>query len=312
MLMKSDESFYDLTGPLLDLCWPHAVRPHAPTAVHAGHFMLLPTDGACLPSVSMSNCCLDPTTSSHGDPIRESLNRFALESWRIGSAFARKLKEEGRSTGLTTLVNDWQFLRQRKASEVAALRSAFYSSNRQLFLSYRSILSELGLSDNDILAVGPWSPFVSEYWLRRRIERRLKRIVKNGSHASRLTVEKCLDGPSCIVFDDFGRDCRLLVCGQADCAGEVMELVCMLYEMGFRQIVNVIPAECEIPVNEGTRRAISVFGLADFTALNISLPCLGAPRLDSHGMPRVAVNRVRGERADGMVDAFVEPLRSAT
>jgi len=71
-----------------------------------------------------------------------------------------------------------------------------------------------------------------------------------------------------------GKKC-VLECGQSDCAGEVMEMLYLCVVKGFRNVVSFVPAECERPVNEGTRRALSVFRLADLSVTNIALSCAG-------------------------------------
>lgn len=93
-----------------------------------------------------------------------------------------------------------------------------------------------------------------------------------------------------------------------------MELICMLHAKGYRRLINLIPTECELPVNEGTRRAIAVFGLSDFEALNVAVPCLAAPSSDPDAPPIASITHVAGERVDGgAIEAFAETvLRGAS
>ncbi|GFO81275.1 MAG: hypothetical protein A49_09020 [Methyloceanibacter sp.] len=246
-----------------------------PVAIHAGHFMLVAKGDTCAPTVAIDSGT-EPI-DSNGNPLRHRLSQFTLETWRLGATLAAELRASDRQAELLTLVNDWQYLRSSTLPNANTLRHEFYASNPKPFASFMTILEHVGLDETAIMTLGRWNPFVSESWLRRRIERRFKRLIATDDRlATRLAVQRHFDGSQCLVFDDFGRACRLLVCGQSDCAGEVMELIYMLYEQGYRRLVNFIPKECETPVNEGTRRAIALFRLGDFAALNIALPCIAA------------------------------------
>jgi len=274
-----------------------------PVAIQAGHFMLLPAQGSCIPSVE---------TGRDGDPaldsLRYALSQFSLGTWRAGVAFLAELRHRGQEAHLLTLVNDWQYLRNRTTPDAHRLRSSFYADNRNLFTSYSAILAEVGLDDSVVAPVAQWHPFISEYWLRRRIERRLKRMVKQNGGSGKLSIQRDTLGGTSVILDDFGRACRLLLCGQADCAGEVMELIHILHSSSYRCLINIVPTECELPVNEGTRRALVTFELDDFSALNITTPCISFCSVADRTRPFRAVH-VRGERLDcGRVDAYAEPL----
>ncbi len=278
-------------------------------AIHSGHFMILPNSPVPTPTVATQPQVESPPSASHCNPIKDALNRFSLRTWRLGAALAAALRSDGRDASLLILTNDWQYLRGQAVTNAKDLRRAFYQANKTLFPSYQAILREHDLSDDVVMSVSGWQPFVSEYWLRRRIERRLKRLAKNGGAiAKRLNVETASDGTRRLVYDDLGRACRLLMCGQSDCAGECTELICLLHEQGVRILVNIIPSECEIPVAEGSRRAISLFGLSDLIAINVSLPCLAAAG-DPDGGSGVRLTRVTGAVVDdGEVDATAEPI----
>lgn len=280
-----------------------------PVAIHAGHFMLVPHGDACRPTVATE--ASEPEAGPDANPIRIALNHFALETWRTGVRLAADLRSQDREAALLTLVNDWQYMRESSVPDALARRRVFYALHSEPFPTYRQILNESHIGDDAIMALGRWKPFISESWLRRRIERRLKRLMRDNAHPSpRLAIERHYDGTKHVVFDDFGRACRLLVCGQSDCAGEVMELVCLLHEQGYRRLVNLIPMECEVPVNEGTRRAIAVFGLTDFAALNIAVPCLAASWQTNDTARMPSISRVFGERVgSGDVDAVAEAVR---
>ena len=298
----------DVISRLLDRFLPEIVARPGPLVIHTGHFLLLPnSEGVCTPSVDTMTS--PAGRSANADAVRDVLSRFSLDTWRVGAGFTAKLRELGHDATLVILVNDWQYLRSGTPRAATAMRAAFYKSNRALFPSYMDILAGFGLTEVCLRPYERWHPFISEYWLRRRIERRLKSVMKKESSPSGLRVEKGADGHKRIVYDEYGRISRLLVCGQADCAGEVTELVCGLHETGVRQLINVVPEQCQVPVDEGTRRAISIFKLADFVALNIAVPCLSAVASGFSPLHRARVSRVSGEYSeDDRVDGVVEPL----
>lgn len=292
----------------------HLLEPDGMTVVHAGHFMLLPAAGGCAPSVNTTTEQPLPLVEGSLEPpdhILEALSIFASSTWHLGVALAAELAARSRMVRLITLVNDWQFLRAASIPDAPAIRSQFYSSHTRPFPSYADRLNAFGLDDAAVLALPGWYPFISESWLRRRLERRLKRQFRSVSDRTHLSVQDIGDSPRAMIFDDLGRACRLLVCGQADCAGEVMELVYLLQAFGCRQLVNIVPAECEKPVNEGSRRAIALFQLREFVALNISIPCLATALDDRPRDHSVRISRVYAdqEQAECRLTAVVEPVR---
>lgn len=230
-------------------------------------------------------------------------------TWRLGVSLASALRSEGQRAKLLVLANDWQYLRARGTQNAQSVRAEFYRSHIHLFPEYLSVLEAEGCDEGDVVGIGDWHPYISEYWLRRRIERRLKRMT-SGDGTLGLTASS---GMGSIVFDDFGRGCRLLHCGQADCAGEVMEMVILLYTMGFRHIVNFVPSECETPVNEGVRRAICVFRLHSLTAVNVSVPSVSLTSQPTESL-NLRATRVWGEQdgtgpVEGFTRAFSIPTR---
>jgi hypothetical protein len=259
------------------------------TAVQAGHFML----------VAGHNGCISTVEDTRRDALRVALRRFSLESWSHGVEMVAELKRRRTHSKVLTLVNDWQYVRNRDHPDASLLRSAFYAQQTTVFNPYMHCMKANGLDVKDILPIAKWYPYVSESWLRRRIERRLKRMLTAPLLANELYVERSGDNGADLYFDDFGRACRLLVCGRADCAGEVMELVKLLHECGYRRLINIIPSECSVPVAEGTRRAIKLFRLHDFSAINIALPCLTNSDTNTNSS-RIELLRINGEMIDGM------------
>jgi hypothetical protein len=248
----------------------------------------------------------ETSPDSLSETVHRTLDRFSLFTWHLACATLADAKRHGQQGGLITLVNDWQYLRPRTEPAAVSIRSDFYRRHKEPFPLFLEIMREYGLGGNDCLELAGWRPLLSESWLRRRIEKRLKKLARSEPEIYGLTTESCSENTPQIMFNDFGRACRLLVCGQADCAGEVMELIWLLHEAGCRQLISFVPEECLIPVNEGTRRAIALFRLADFTVVNVSLPCLGGM---AGGGPTegATVGLVSGQNVgDGGVDATVE------
>src|SRR4051812_29872918 len=85
-----------------------------PIAIQSGHFMLLPANGTCEPSVDTGAPAQHAATSQPG--IQEALSRFSLETWRLGAVLLQAHLRLHPGTRVLTLVNDWQFLRNRSVT----------------------------------------------------------------------------------------------------------------------------------------------------------------------------------------------------
>lgn len=274
-----------------------------PVAVHAGHFMLLASGEKCVPAVLEE---IDPGEEATRGLIETLIARFPIETWRVGLSVAKAVREQRHQVGVMTLVNDWYFLRRLPAGQATRLRKRFYDNNKWLLRSFASELDRFSLDESVIDHIGPHRAFVSEYWLRRRAERRLKRLAKatpeRGAEVRWRTSE---NGEKELICDALGRECRLLLCGHADCADEVMELLCVIHDAGYRRFVNLIPRECECPVNAGCKRAIALFDLDDLAVLNIALPCLGGGFRDADVLKEAVAHHVYADRLD---DGTLEPV----
>jgi hypothetical protein len=281
---------------------PETLDPTGTTVIHAGHFMLL-FDGSCaVPSVVTvgdSDAFDEPMAQ-----IKRALNKFSLETWELGVKYADALRSLGQDFKIITLVNDWQFIRDKNVGDATKVRDQYYRENKTLFPSLIEILKANELDMSCLLSFGDTYPFVSESWLRKRLKKRLSSSAPNvrmaGHHEGSHNEEQDYD---------FARACRSLICGQPDCAGEVMELIFTLTQNNCRRLINIIPSECEKPVNEGTRQAIRVFGLEDFLALNISVPCLARiGKLNSQDADTTRVTKVYSDKEDDKspVSAIVE------
>ena len=251
------------------------------TAVHAGHFMLIPfvhtaEQKKCVPAILQE---LDEYEDNGNQAqwkatVERLIANFPMTTWQMGVELVSLLGQANREAKLLTLVNDWYFL--RGISVATKQRRQFYEC-QNLVPSYEKALYAVGLNEDDILQLGPHSKWVSEYWLRRSAERRLK-ATNHPSLRRRISS----DGIKELVFDDLQSECRQLLCGgRADCAAEVSELLYLLNKKGYTALVNFIPRECEEPVNNGCEQAMQLYGIKNLRVLNIALPCLGGGVQDS-------------------------------
>lgn len=234
--------------------------------------MLLIHEGRCVPAITDE---LDSANVGGNLPstVRDLIMHFPGRTWGYGVELLKVLRSRGVTSSILTLVNDWQYVRHLPNSRLGSLRSHFYTEYCDLFPSYYQIIENAGLTVDCLAKIGNHPVFVSETWLRKRAQRRLRKLPSRADEiGQQISWVSGTTGKADLRFDDLDRACRLLICGHADCAGEMMELVCQLYEHGFRTLVNFVPRECENPVNEGTRRAIALFKYHDFAALNISIP----------------------------------------
>lgn len=254
-----------------------------PVVIQAGHFLLLGDQATtkCVPGVCEELEGNGKVDESYVRRVSARIGVFPSATWQLGTRLAVRLREAGRAAFLTTIVNDWQYLPRLRTGEAADRRRNFYSGQPHALQSYLRTLRSHGLDGDAITHLGGHGAFLSEYWLRRRLERHLKGIKRaKGAGSEHLHWDKDEEGNSCLMLDEpDGKKC-LLECGQSDCAGEVMEMLYLAESKGFRSVVSFVPAECERPVNEGTRRAMSVFQLANLRVTNVALSCAGEQSME--------------------------------
>jgi len=267
----------------VNLVLHHVSSIEGRVVIQAGHFLLLgdPQSDRCVPGICEEVEGNGQVDASYLRGVRARIGVFPLGTWRLGTRLVDQLRKKGTGAFLTTIVNDWQYLPRSRPGEATARRRLFYDRQRDPLPSYFRVLQTHGLDSAAIASIGTHRVFLSEYWLRRRLERHLKAIKRaNGVGSGQLHWEKNREGNSCLMLDEpDGKKC-VLECGQSDCAGEVMEMLYLCAIKGFRNVVSFVPAECERPVNEGTRRAMTLFELADFHVTNITLSCTGEQSLE--------------------------------
>lgn len=269
-------------------------------AIHAGHFMLLPWQHGCVPAIQEE--LTDVDESARG-LVESLIARFPFNTWTLGVQLTAILRAALYDARLLTLVNDWYFLRGRALADAPQLRRRFYDQNRVLVPTYEHALLQAGLNSDVLMSLGPHPVWISEYWLRRRSERRLKRTKQ----APRRRCVGCDNEPQ-RGLDAMARECRRLLCGgQADCAEEMMELLCLLHERHYTSIVNFVPRDCEIPVNKGCKLAFELFGITTIRILNVALPCRGVAVEDHRFLADSQVHSVFATPLpDGRIKASID------
>jgi len=278
-----------------------------PVAIQAGHFFLIVHKKRCVPAVKEELDRLGIYPSFYNQ-LENCIAEFPSRTWTYGIEVLQRLQKENRDSCILTVVNDWQYVRKAENLSPGQARHQFYSIYRNLFENYKACLNNAEMSGQNILCLDRFFGFISETWLRHRIQRRLKNLAKNTTTSS-LEWKQDQNEHRDLVFNDLSQACKLLVCGQADCAGEVMELVYQLYAKGYRNLINFIPEECEHPVNEGTRRALALFRFPDFSVLNISVPFFSKDFGSIGAKQKFRVHEVEAKRAGAnSIETFIKPI----
>lgn len=251
----------------------------SPIVIQAGHFALDWLDG-------QASDRLEPTDGALG----QRFGAFCSESWGVGMALVRCLDEGGREGSLLmTLVNDWQFLRpmahrnlkgdrRREFERQAALaRNRYYHTTSRLPQALLKRLGDAGLTSERIFKSSASRWLFSETELREGLAKTLMRERRDGRLGELGVLEETLPGGGTAIRarSTLDQEVCLLYCGSANCAGEVVELLRVLYGRGIRSFVNIFPTECESPVAAGTTIGLDMFKLMDFRIVNVAMTVEG-------------------------------------
>ncbi len=302
-----DRSWHEHAAPLAEWIAERVDPERAPVLVQAGHFMLHgdPRTGAVQPMVIEE--IEDPDLRA---AVAKAVGIFPMFSWVLGVELVALLRSRGVRAELCTLVNDWQYIRQDWPGGAHVARATYYSEHPFPLGAQARILDAAGLG-RDVLARfdpdGPRQGFLSEQWLRRRLERRLKGMVARGG-AIGLEV-KLRPGAlrPCVTYVDFEKRYCLLYDGQANCAGEVTELLAQVSSRGYSCFVNLYPHACEHMVNAGTQVGLDLFRPDAMDVVSVGLSASGEATPAELLAHRVSLLRMGRD-----VDSLSEDWKGAT
>lgn len=244
------------------LAW--VLKQGGPCVVHAGHFMVDPS--GCHPIASPQ-----PPSSIKGTR-REALWRaygaFPSSSWHVGLELARELREKRVDVRLLTLANDWQLLRHALERGTAADRRAhFRKEHPRLPEAHQLAALALGFDPPPLLKLNAECDWVSETWLRRCFERRMRTKLRTGDCPE--FAEECTrSGPTATTCRVDQNSYAVLTGGRAGCTGEIVELNLRLLAAGFFTLVNIVPTECSAHLEAGSRIAAGLFNASALRVVN--------------------------------------------
>jgi hypothetical protein len=248
-----------------------------PILIQAGHFMVscdLKT-GAVWPCV-YEEMIDEKSGLSHRDSVRGAIGIFPSVSWLCGLDLATAVARQNGLAQVVTVVNDWQLIPKSWPGGAEEARRAFYANYSAPLDTYRVRLESLGLSTSILARLGKHSGFISENWLRRRLERHIRNMRRLHLPGSERLYEEICGDHACIRFADSEDESRtMLFEGATNCAGEIVELVHMTNIGGFKTLVNFYPLACQNPVNEGTRVGLRLFELGELVVINVGFSCSG-------------------------------------
>lgn len=243
-----------------------------PVVIHAGHYFL---------EIAESGAATDRLNHANLDRS-ELIDHFALfsrETWETACRITAASPAENRPR-LVILVNDWQYFvpkessRRQREQAAARLREEYYAKTPMLTEFHSRTMTCCGLPQEQILPASRAQWMFSESGLRAKFAATLKSVMKDPVRAEQLGISKRLneDKEPIISVKMDGQQCTLLHCGNAGCAGEVVELLRQLYEeKGVRNFINIFPGCCRVPVENGTEIAQRLFGLDGMEIVNIAV-----------------------------------------
>ena len=246
----------------------------SPCLIHGGHF-ILDNRG----SDAVHNLPGDRQTS----PIAEDFARFAGDTWMLAVSLKKRLEERSQASRLMVLVNDWQFLRGEGNSrreverDIARRRDAYYQRFQRLPPFHDKVLDHSGMGDIDIFKSSSKRWLFSETALRSLLAKSIQRLFEENLAEERGLAKSFTPAGDPIVSagsvnSELERDFCLLYCGSTNCAGEVVELLRIVWEAGFRSFLNLYPMQCLGPVGVGTRLAQTIYKIRDLHVFNVAAP----------------------------------------
>lgn len=237
---------------------------HDHVAIHAGHFYLACNDSCPYPLLSEELELQTNIPHAILQRAKKEIGTFPMGTFKFAIELYERLEGRGH---IFTLVNDWGDVSMRRNTCARGVRESFYRryANSETLKAFRLFAQHVGIEMNPLL-MGPCkSSLVSETWLRRCFAKRVKKSGVARDHLGN------------VQFD--GVACPVLVQGQANCAGEVAELLLQLRTMGFTRLVNFYPRVCGGYVKASSEIAREL-GLEGMKAVHIGLPCSGEENVE--------------------------------
>jgi hypothetical protein len=242
---------------------------NAGVVIHAGHYLLFPGENM------VTDFFYNPSDAAQW--VRD-FRWFSELSWRTACAVAARRPVALRPR-MIILVNDWQHMptvsldRRENEKSLTRLRREYYEREFPLPSLHKRIMALDGLQPEDILPASEKQWLFSESALRAQFAKTIKSVMKDPANAARLGLEKRLDSnrEPIISVETEGQSCSLLHCGNANCAGEVVELLRQLFERGVRNFINIYPGQCDLYVERGTEISRQLFGLEGMEIENVAV-----------------------------------------
>lgn len=202
-------------------------------------------------------------------PLRRALGHFPVLSWREALRLLDDLPVKERF--IFVLVNDWQYC------PAGAQRAAFYDRYTKLPDVFEAMLMSRRTSPR-LLRPSKSSTgaglFFSEQALRNQYQRRIKRMIADGTLPPDVQVQKHDRGLTCSIDDLLGRHEEIFCAGKgANCTGEVAELVRQVSDLTRCDLfINLFPSVCREFVIAGTELSARLFSPTVRTVINVALP----------------------------------------
>jgi hypothetical protein len=224
------------------------LRPeHGPLLIQCGHFSLMydRRTSKLVPAVPSE---LVESIEPKGVDVSVAGGIFPSFTWDLGNSIAHALQGAGFFCSLTTVVNDWQLVKGVPPAIAARLRRDFYDNTIFPLASYSRE------TDGNTHHVG----FMSEYSLRRRLERRVKRLVSTQSIKRLFWRDRGNGSPGSLCLNGDNGEQLILRDGRSDCAGEISELIFIANGLGYPTLINIYPIGCLEPVHQGALLAFEL------------------------------------------------------
>jgi hypothetical protein len=236
--------------------------------MQTGHFLLWQDDvtGEVLP-------CLEETMHGpHRARIRKNYGHFPLLTWSLGLELLAATPT--RNKYALVIVNDWEHLSKIDQSE------SFFTANPRLPDSFSA---ELLRHDGVIKLLRPSNSlehtglYFSERILRHRYQKHVAELIAKGRLPPSAVVKSDEGATYCSLPDGKGSLKEAYCSGKSgDCAGEVAEMIFdATSQTGSACFINLYPLVCRKFVDHGAELAVTLFGAACPSVLNVGFPSTG-------------------------------------
>lgn len=252
----------------------HLCAGDKPVLIQCGHFSLFydRSSSRLLPDVEQR---LPSTNSLPESRTSPAVGIFPTFTWDLGAAVAQALHMVGIPCSITTIVNDWQLLKGLDTNLVSRLRRSFYAETSYPPSSY----SQTGnFRNTTTLYLG----YFSEYFLRRRFERRVSRLAKLQPSSGLVWKGRGAGSRGCLLMKGGDVERPVLQDGKSNCAGEVAEWIFIASALGYKVLINIYPLACLEPVHQGAALAFELdpVALESTIMIQIGLYCSGEQSAD--------------------------------